>query len=323
MISPANRLALLSYMVLKTFFAAENDALARQEHATSPAVFYVTNRQMTPHRGQIHYCASSADQLSFGRCLIFPHKESHSESANQQLAAVSVEAAPYSSEDSFFDAINEVRKSTKQKRLIVFVHGYRRSFVNSMRVAAQMAKVTNLPIVAFAWPSRNHPLLYPADERQAQASAPYLKDFLCALERSSGNSGVSIVAHSLGSRVATWAVQHKDQAGEGYDHIFLVSPDMDERTFDSGAASLVQSSKDVRILVSKVDVRISASNLIHMKPRIGTAGSASIARLLQRPDSDCLVDFTKVDRGFLGHSIPYSLLLHLMSESSDRKQLQP
>ena len=85
---------------------------------------------------------------------------------------------------------------------LVFVHGYNTSFDHAVYRTAQIAYDLNFDGAAFlySWPSGGAVASYTYDRESAQASEPYLRQFLDLVVKQTGAKSVSIIAHSMGNQ---------------------------------------------------------------------------------------------------------------------------
>ena len=85
---------------------------------------------------------------------------------------------------------------------IVFVHGYNTSFDNALYRTAQIAYDLDFDGATFlySWPSGGAVASYTYDRESAQASEPYLREFLEMVVKQTGAKQVSIIAHSMGNQ---------------------------------------------------------------------------------------------------------------------------
>ena len=60
----------------------------------------------------------------------------------------------------------------------------------------------------YSWPSQGHWYKYRADEQNVAASVDQLKSFLLAVAEETHADTINLVAHSMGNRVLTGALQY-------------------------------------------------------------------------------------------------------------------
>lgn len=127
-----------------------------------------------------------------------------------------------------------------QRDVIVFVHGYRNSFGDSVSTLAGLWQAVGrraLPIV-FSWPAGNPaPFGYLKDRESGEFSIFHLKETLRLLAEVDGLGDIQVVAHSRGTDVATSALREMVIAARAagrdpravlkIDNLILAAPDLD------------------------------------------------------------------------------------------------
>ena len=170
------------------------------------------------------------------------------------------------------------RLPVASRRVLVFIHGYKNTFVEAATRTAQIwadLEVAGEPAF-FSWPSQGALKNYVADEASIEASEPFLLRFLTDIARESGASNVSVIAHSMGNRVLLRVVsQAVAKAGKEsfakFDQIILAAPDVDMDVFNSLAKAYGEVSNQTTLYVSRKDkaVQFSAGSALHNFPRVG------------------------------------------------------
>jgi esterase/lipase superfamily enzyme len=94
------------------------------------------------------------------------------------------------------------KSSKKDKRAVVFIHGYNVSFREAALWAAQMGFDLSLrsPVAFFSWPSKGGLIGYSKDEAAIEASEAAVEQFLLDFVDNSGASALHVIAHSMGNR---------------------------------------------------------------------------------------------------------------------------
>ena len=189
--------------------------------------------------------------------------------------------------------------------LLLYVHGFNNSFTDAVTRAAQMAHDVGFEgtVAAFDWASLHGGVTtYKADETIAKASATQLQEFLGELATQATLGRVIIVAHSMGTRVTSYAIRdlsaHWPRLVLG--QVVFAASDIDSATFVTQLAASVRgraerltlygSARDRAILASKKVVHGSRS-------RVGS-GPPSIVML----DGVDYVDASGVDTDLIGHA---------------------
>lgn len=256
-------------------------------------VFFVTDRLLKHGEHGDEFSSERSTELTYGD---FEPSKRHDEK-NQKLDPLEIKT--FTSQKQFLDRV----KSTGTVRVAVFVHGYRKSFDGSLIFAEQIASQVQMPVVLFAWPSKNKYSAYMIDECTAEWSSYQLAGVLRDLGNQFGNENVDIISHSLGARIVSWslrvlATQHELQRPFGCNLFF--SPDVDRDTFVAESSFLKQSSSKVKVYLDSHDTRIWLSRVLHGSPRIGTMDNSAI--------NDMLTGIFQFDTSMPSHHIPYPLL---------------
>lgn len=209
----------------------------------------------------------------------------------------------------FFSTLaGAVARSTK-KDAFVFVHGFSVSFADAARRTAQMAydlRFEGAPIF-FSWPTpdlMSAPLTaYTTSEGNAELSKHRLRAFLQDVLEKSGAETLHIIAHSMGNRLVTEALQMLDSVSTEHlksriGEVILTAPDIDTGIFNEIIAPrLTKFASRVTLYASTRDRAIGASEGAHSNPRIG-----DFTTLLTSPAGVEVIDASGVDISNIGHS---------------------
>lgn len=185
---------------------------------------------------------------------------------------------------------------------VVFIHGYNVSFEAAALRAAQIGADLALggAMALFSWPSRGRLLGYPADEATIEASEPYITQFLVDFARRSGARAVHVIAHSMGNRGLLRAVTRiagnaAAESPKPFGQIILAAPDVDSETFRGLAAAYPLVAARTTLYVSRADLAVRTSRILHGADRIGFTPPITIVNGIDT------VNVTGVDLSLLGH----------------------
>ncbi|TWU27147.1 hypothetical protein Pla52o_10110 [Novipirellula galeiformis] len=208
-------------------------------------------------------------------------------------------------ETDFQQRLSETVAQSSDRDLLVFIHGYNVGFEAAVQRTAQIA--VDLPFegvpVCYSWPSQASLLGYTIDENNSEWTIPHLKQFLSELASESGATSINVVAHSMGNRAMTAAMQQiRWELPEGvappFDRIVLAAPDVDADRFRRDLApALLEVSNQVTLYASSDDQALIASKKVHGYPRAGESG----ANILVVPGVET-IDVSGIDLSLLGHS---------------------
>ncbi len=213
---------------------------------------------------------------------------------------VLLSARQQSYEDFYHQLSNSVLESGG-KSVLVFVHGYNVTFEDALRRTAQISydlAYDGVP-VSYSWPSKGDISGYTADEASVEWSVPHLQYFLEDLAAKSGAKSIDLVAHSMGNRALSRALQQialTNHAPVQFNEVILAAPDIDRGVFLQLADAMRAVSRRITLYASENDKALRASMKLHAFPRAG-----EYAALVINPALDP-IDASLVDTDFLGHS---------------------
>ncbi|MEP2990426.1 MAG: alpha/beta hydrolase [Parasphingorhabdus sp.] len=221
-------------------------------------------------------------------------------------------------------------------RVLLYVHGFRETFVTSSRDAVQIARITDFdgPVIQYSWPSQGEFLKYAVDETNMYWDERNFRNFLMKLAQQKWTKEIVLVSHSLGARLVLPAVEYVDRNSSNADssnisNVILASPDVDRQDFERDiadeilAARRVKNKRRITVYASEKDRALKLSDDIHGYPRLGMPrcfDSFKAAKLKRRglpercyathpkyedgPELSGLtiVDTTDVSHGGAGHS---------------------
>ncbi|SMP43995.1 Esterase/lipase superfamily enzyme [Neorhodopirellula lusitana] len=219
----------------------------------------------------------------------------------KHIVLTSVEPLP---SDEFHQQLKTELASTSEPDLLVFIHGYNVDFESAVHRTAQIS--VDLPFqgvpVCYSWPSQGTLLGYPIDENNAAWTVGHLKEFLGELVEQSGAKSIHVVAHSMGNRAMTSALQQlaltHPHDGPLFDRVVLAAPDVDADLFRKDLApALTQVARHVTLYASSSDQALIASKQVHGYPRAGETGDHLV--VVNGVDT---IDVSGIDLSLLGHS---------------------
>ena len=161
------------------------------------------------------------------------------------------------------ELLAQVRERLKNSSIfkdqaLVFVHGYNTSFDNALYRTAQIAydlDFDGAPFV-YSWPSGGAVASYTYDRESAQASEPYLRQFLEMVTKETGAKKVSIIAHSMGNQPVMDVLRDmRNAAPEGVEisQVILAAPDVDADNFANLANAIKGLAQNVTLYVASND----------------------------------------------------------------------
>lgn len=203
---------------------------------------------------------------------------------------------------AFFTTIRAHINQSKERAAFVFIHGFKTSFKDAVRRTGQLAYDLHFPgaPVCFSWPAKSGLLDYPADEATIEWATPFLKSFLVDLSERSGVERLHLLAHSMGNRALTRALDAIASGGAKntqFQEVILAAPDIDAGVFRQLAASIKTTARRVTLYASSNDEALNTSKSMHEYPRAGETGDGIVVV----PDVDT-IDVSAVKTDLIGHS---------------------
>ena len=213
---------------------------------------------------------------------------------------MSVKAVSAQSKDQFFHSFEVLLKDSDTA--LLFIHGYNVKFDDAVMRAAQMKYDLQFkgPVLLYSWASRGKLKGYTADEETAQWSARNLAPVLKEVATSTGARRLVIIAHSMGNRVLTLALeslanQHVSLSAT-LKEVVLAAPDIDTGVFEQMATAIRSSASHVTIYESTKDEALVASRKFHDFSRLGDAKPIHVIAGFD------VLDASTLETDFLGHS---------------------
>lgn len=188
--------------------------------------------------------------------------------------------------DAYFARMRAEMAERGRREAFLFVHGFNTRFDAAAKRAAQLAHDMNyrgVPVV-YSWPSAGKTLRYVADTAVVRLSGRRLSRFLEELRDFSGADTIHIVAHSMGNRALTDALELlalRSNAAEGgepmFGQIFFAAPDVDAGLFQEMMRTIHPLAERLTLYASQVDWALVASRKLHGNaPRAGQGGEDAL-----------------------------------------------
>ncbi|MEM7074642.1 MAG: alpha/beta hydrolase [Pseudomonadota bacterium] len=209
------------------------------------------------------------------------------------------------SSDDFFGVMRKDLDAQSATDAFVFVHGYNVSFDAAAKRTAQLAYDMNfkgLPIL-YSWPSRGATVGYISDTAVVRLSGRRLTRFLEDLVEQSGARTIHIVAHSMGNRAVTdalelMALRRAPVETPVFEQVIFAAPDVDQGLFAEMLSTIQPLARRLTLYASENDWALEASRKLHGNaPRAGQGGKG----LLVHGTIDS-VDMTGLGADMLEHS---------------------
>ena len=242
-------------------------------------VYWGTDRAVQPDAQRLAFGSDRARKLQVGEALITVPKVHEVPKVERPWVVkipyfdVTIYAEKEDPKSHF--TVKEIKALTKEELLaqvkarlddaklfkdqaVVFVHGYNTSFDNALYRTAQIAYDLDFDGATFlySWPSGGAVASYTYDRESAQASVPYLREFLEMVVKQTGAKSVSIIAHSMGNQPLMDVLRDmRSSAPEGVEisQVILAAPDVDADSFTNLARTIKGLAKNVTLYVASND----------------------------------------------------------------------
>ena len=285
---------------------------------TEYTVFYATRRNVTGAADPETYYGGLDDPLKFGAAIVTipDHQRPGVEDARGFCrflpGALGCRRGP--SNSVLVDTIEPASTSGWLKQIgatmgtpdtidaLVYVHGYNNTFAETAKRAAELAYDIGFSgiVLTYDWASRGSLGDYTVDQETAERSAPDFRRFLKAVADSTRARRIAIVAHSMGTRLVSYALR---DLGDTLTRLRLgpivfAASDVDSAIFrDQLAPAVARAGRPVTLYASSRDKALRASaDIVHGAPRVGSGPPS----LMLYPGID-YIDASVVDTDMLGH----------------------
>ena len=204
------------------------------------------------------------------------------ETANAKGKAERSVPTQFQERSAWWQALGDAARS-KNGRVLLYVHGFRESYLTNTESTVQIAKLTGFdgPIIQYSWPSQGALTKYAVDETNMYWDERNFRTFLTQLARDPSVKEIVLVSHSMGARLVIPAVEYVDATSTNADssnisNIVLASPDVDREDFERDiaeevlAARRVNNDRRITIYVSGSDKALALSRQVHGYPRLGS-----------------------------------------------------
>ncbi len=212
-----------------------------------------------------------------------------------------------------------VDSSNSPGSILLFVHGFSVGFESALVRSAQLTvdlreddRFDPGAPVLFTWPSRGSttPWAYYADQRSADAAVEHLLAFLDLLLTDVAPGRINIIAHSMGNRVLTQALEDYAERylaqGSRPDvefRIIMAAADVERDVFGLVAGKLDILEPNVTLYASDRDAALWVSRLLNQSPRLGQTDRNR--PWIREADGYLTVDATEVSSALYGAGHAY------------------
>lgn len=238
----------------------------------------------------------SGDQLSLGRADVWlpklieqggsrtrgetPHVQGRApEDANKLADFVFLTRIISNGRETFTTTLQSAVDGDGSDSVLLFIHGFNVQFDEALVRAAQLSNDLSrenrfnvgIPIL-YSWPSAGALSIedYQGDRSRSLSAAAYLEEFLDILTEDISTTRINIIAHSMGNRVLTQALE--DYARDYLERhnrddlefrIMMVAADVEREVFDAANGVFDNLDANVTIYTSDTDRALYLSNLVN------------------------------------------------------------
>jgi len=211
------------------------DKIPADEHWNLRQVYYATTRTRDDDLQKIDYSNTESDEVSIGMCLIGLGNDNMTwedlsevsrRTQRENVVPLSIAGImevgryPYDASGPVADKtgatnwlmtdINKSIESSRDRDILIYVHGAKVNFYNAAVFAAQLDHFMgrDMTSVAFSWPTRQNILAYVMgdDSERAYRSAAGLNSFITLLSEKTSARRIHILTWSAGGRLVASAL---------------------------------------------------------------------------------------------------------------------
>ena len=206
-------------------------------------------------------------------------------------------------DDAFYADLKETIDDSVEGQAFVFIHGYNVGFPSAVKRTAQIAIDLKFKgaAICYSWPSYGGLASYTGDEANVNWTVVQLERFLQDVAARTQVRTMHLIAHSMGNRALTQALERLALRAETdipLAQVILAAPDVDSGEFRTRfAPALMKLARRVTLYDSSNDRALVASTKVHGYTRAGLSGP----HLTVVPGLDT-VDVSPIDTSLIGHS---------------------
>ena len=201
----------------------------------------------------------------------------HLENMKEQ-ASVAKEEELSPEAKAWFAEIDEVLERSRDKDIVVYVHGANTTVERAAGQAAQLHHFTgrNTVVVLFAWPTAENFLRYSRDMVTAFGAAPHLAKLVELLAENTNARNINVFTYSAGATVGSdaLALVGRDAAMPGavsprLGEVYHAAPDADFRSFVDDMREYAGKAERVTVSVNLNDSALRLSQVVNRASRAG------------------------------------------------------
>ena len=208
----------------------------------------------------------------------------------------------------FYSTLCDDINTSSRRQAFVFIHGFNTTFEEAARRTAQLAYDLEVDgaAIMYSWPSRYRLIPkrsnYQRDEDYVIGALPHMREFLKKVAAESGAAEVHVLAHSMGNRALTFAIealaaQMSETSTPHFHQVILLAPDINANVFKRTIAPAMRAAQGITLYASSRDEALVISRKWHDAPRAGDSRDGFVVM----PGIDT-IDVSGVNTSLIGHS---------------------
>ena len=183
---------------------------------------------------------------------------------------------------AYFDEINRALAQSRNKDLIIYVHGANKAIHRAIGQAAQFQHFTgrDAVVLTFVWPSGERVRRYFSDIRTARASIPAFTQLIELLAANTDARQIDILAYSAGAEIASAGLAQLGlrDTGESREalkrrlrlgQVYYAAPDADTRAFADDIQHYIDLPERVSVSANLNDSALAFAQFRHRASRAG------------------------------------------------------
>lgn len=296
-------------------------------------VFFATDRTFTGSAKQFSFNQMDKDRLNCGLCMMrtrlsindvnhkfLGHLKSigggcdFTATVKEKMGIRSVDANM--SVDELIFALRDAIHKSNTNQLVINVHGCCVTFPETTCGASEFALWTRVPVLLYAWStpgiSEKLPIPYKTtydySEYHAERTKNRFNVLMARILEAFPDVRVSIVCHSLGTRIVTDFCRTAKYLKRQPNEIFFLNSDIDVEDFLQYKNDIQASADRIFVFISTNDQTLGLSEYRHdERPRLGRPRQK--LNDLLKVKQLTVYDVSALN---LGHSIPYSIVANMI-----------
>lgn len=277
-------------------------------------IYYATDRARDDETMPGSFYAGSRGELEYGTAKVsipLTHKPGQIETASyttffreDPMHHIVLQVVNPTEPDGVFAQMRDQLNRTGSDEAFVFVHGFNVTFSEAAKRTAQIAydmQFSGLPFL-FSWPSQGNAYSYISDTAVVRMSGRRLLSVLKRVVAESGAKRIHLIAHSMGNRAMTdalelFALEHKGKP-PAFEQLLLTAPDLDAGLFEEMLKTIRPVAARTTLYASNNDWALTVSRQLHGNaPRAGQGGENIVT--VQDVDS---IEMSALGDDMLAHS---------------------